>query len=51
MVNLNDGTVLVTYYEEGGGSDIRSRIITVNTPEPGTLILFSAGLMALVRKK
>ncbi|MBN1943892.1 MAG: exo-alpha-sialidase [Phycisphaerae bacterium] len=50
FVDLADGTVLVTYYEEGGGSNIRSRIITV-TPEPATMLLVSAGLVALVRRK
>ncbi|MDP7015822.1 MAG: sialidase family protein, partial [Pirellulaceae bacterium] len=25
MVNLKDGTVLVVYYEEGGGSNIRAK--------------------------
>ncbi|MBN1554708.1 MAG: exo-alpha-sialidase [Phycisphaerae bacterium] len=52
MVNLNDGSVLVTYYEEGGGSDIRARIITISgAPEPGTFILFCAGLIGLTRGK
>ena len=27
MVNLNDGSVLITYYEEGAGSNIRARTI------------------------
>ena len=30
MVNLNDGTVLIVYYEEGGGSNIRAKRLKVD---------------------
>ena len=45
MVNLNDGTVLITYYEEGGGSNIRARVIEITgVPEPGSIVLLAMGL-------
>lgn len=51
MVNLNDGSVLVTYYEEGGGSDIRARIITISgAPEPATLVLLAGGGLFVIRR-
>lgn len=45
MVNLNDSSVLVTYYEEGGGSNVRSRVITISgLPEPSSMVLLATGL-------
>lgn len=51
MVNLNDGSVLVTYHEEGAGSydgngsDIRARRIEITgLPEPGSLVILATGL-------
>ena len=47
MVNLNDGSVLITYYEEGGGSNIRARVIEITgVPEPGSVVLLMTGLAA-----
>ena len=35
MVNLNDGSVFFTYYEEGGGSNIRGRRLVISdVPDP-----------------
>ena len=48
MVNLNDGSVLVAYYEEGVGSNIRSRVITISgLPEPSSIALLTTGLAAV----
>ncbi len=45
MVNLNDGSVLVAYYEEGAGSNIRARTIQISgLPEPGTWILLGTAI-------
>jgi hypothetical protein len=49
MVNLNDGSVLVTYYEEGSGSNIRDRIITIGgVPEPSHLAMGATGILSFV---
>lgn len=49
MVNLNDGSVLVTYYEEGSGSNIRARTINITgAPEPGSGILLAIGLVGTI---
>lgn len=46
MANLRDGSVLVTYYEEGGGSNIRSRVITIHgLPEPNSAIMLGTALV------
>jgi hypothetical protein len=48
MLNLNDGSVLVAYYEEGSGSNIRARTITITgLPEPSSLLLLATGLAGL----
>jgi sialidase-1 len=48
MVNLNEGSVLATYYEEGGGSNIRSRVISISgLPEPSSIVMFVTGAMGL----
>lgn len=45
MANLNDGSVLVTYYEEGGSSNIRSRVISISgLPEPSSVVLLTTAL-------
>ena len=46
MVNLNDGSVLIAYYEEGSGSNVRTRVLTISgIPEPSTVSLLATGLM------
>ncbi|MBN1435836.1 MAG: exo-alpha-sialidase [Sedimentisphaerales bacterium] len=44
MVELNDGSVLAVYYEEGAGSDICARVITITpiTVVPNTTPLFDS---------
>jgi sialidase-1 len=49
MLNLHDGSVLIAYYEEGNGSNIRARILTIsNTPEPSTTTLLTIGLTSII---
>jgi prepilin-type N-terminal cleavage/methylation domain-containing protein/prepilin-type processing-associated H-X9-DG protein len=49
MVNLNDGSVLVTYYEEGNGSNIRSRVITITgLPEPSSVVMLISAFFGAV---
>jgi sialidase-1 len=49
MVNRNDGSVLITYYEEGGGSNIRARTITITgLPEPSSILMLATGVIGLV---
>ena len=49
MVNLNDGSVLITYYEEGGASNIRARTITITgLPEPSGVVMLATAVLGLV---
>jgi sialidase-1 len=62
IVDLNDGTELITYYEEGDASDIRVKRFRATTdgiewlpvepmhaPEPGTIsLLVTAGIVLMV---
>lgn len=49
MVNLSDGSVLMTYYEEGNGSNIRYRTIEITgLPEPSSVMILATALVGLV---
>ena len=51
MVNLDDGSVLVAYFDKMGDApaDIRVRTITITgVPEPGALALLATGLLGLL---
>lgn len=42
LVDLNDGSILAVFYEEGAGSDILSRVITLVPIIPNTTPLFDS---------
>jgi hypothetical protein len=49
MVNLNDGSVLMTYYEEGAGSNIRARTIAITgLPEPSSVVMLFTGVLGVI---